>query len=560
MTVVNIWKRNAASIFSKSQQTILSAATIIMVSVAASRLLGLVRLRLLAYYFGSQIQTLDAFIAANVLPEAIFEVLIFGAVSVAFIPVFTSYLAKNEKKAAWDLAGSVLNLGVLGFTVVATILIIFAPFLPQFLSPGLVRNYPELNGVIANLMRVMIFAQIFFVGSAFLTGILQSFKFFLLPAMAAVLYNLGIIFGIVVLSPFLGIYGPAWGMVIGAILHLLIQIPVAKKLGASFELKINFHHPGLARIIILMVPRSFGLAILRTNDVVNVALASLLISGSIVAFSFAETLYLVPLGLFAASIAQAALPTLSLTFAQSRMREFKDTFLNSFHQILFLVLPSAAILAILRIPVVRLVFGAKQFPWDSTVLTGRTLIIFSAGLAAAAVNLILVRGFYALHDTKTPVAINVFTVFINMVLSVVFILVLGKNVLWLAGSYSAVNILNALALLFFLDRKVEKFSRKHLILPALKMGTAALLMAISLYVPMKFLDQLVFDTTHTLGLIALTGVASFFGIFVYISLTLVFRVKEAIYCLRFLRKITNIKNLPFISEIVEPAPQNPQNL
>jgi len=560
MTVVNIWKKNAASMFSKSQQTILSAATIIMVSVAASRLLGLIRLRLLAYYFGSQIKILDAFIAANVLPEAIFEILIFGAVSVAFIPVFTSYLAKNEKKVAWDLADSVLNLGVLGFAAVALLLIIFAPLLPQFLSPGLVRNYPEFNGLIANLMRVMIFAQIFFVGSAFLTGILQSFQFFLLPAMAAVLYNLGIIFGIVVLSPFLGIYGPAWGMVIGAILHLLIQIPLARKLGARFRLKINFHHPGLARIIILMVPRSFGLAILWTNDIVSVALASLLISGSIVAFNFAETLYLVPLGLFAASIAQAALPTLSLTFAQGRMREFKDTFLNSFHQILFLVLPSAAILAILRVPVVRLVYGAKQFPWDSTVLTGRTLIVFSIGLTAAAVNLILVRGFYALHDTKTPVAINVFTVFINIFLSILFIVVLKKNVLWLAGSCSAADILNALALLFFLDRKVEKFSRKHLILPALKMGTAALLMAISLYVPMKLLDQLVFDTTHTLGLIALTGIASFFGIFVYVSLTLIFRVKEAIYCLQFLRKITNIKNLTIISEIVEPSPQKPPNL
>lgn len=539
--VVNLLKNGAASFFVRRQQTILSAAAIIMISVAASRILGLVRYRLLAHYFGENIQILDAFIAASLIPEAIFDVLIFGAISVAFIPVFTRYLAKNERKIAWDLSSSVISLGVVVFSLVAVLLIIFADFLPIVVSPGLVRENPEFSSLIANLIRVMIAAQIFFVISAFLTGILQSFQRFLLPALAAVLYNLGIIFGIVVLSPFLGIYGPAWGMVIGAFFHLVIQIPLAKSLGTQFKFGVNFHHPGLMRILRLMLPRSLSLAAIRANDIVNIALASLLIPGSIVAFNFAQVLYFVPIGLFGVAIAQAALPTLSLEFAQEKLTEFKNTFLTSFHQILFLVLPTSAILAILRIPVVRLVFGARQFPWESTVLTGRTLIIFSIGLAAAAVSLLLVRGFYAMHDTKTPVVINIFAVTINVSLSVLFIIFWHKNVMWLAGAYAFANLINAFTLLFFLDRKVGHFAFNRLFFPATKMSFAALLMAISLYIPMKLLDQLVFDTTRTVGLIALTSIASLSGIVVYLFLTWLLKVEEASLLLNLAKRLIRTK-------------------
>ena len=532
--VVNILKNGATWLISR-QQTILSAAFIIMLSTAGSLILGLVRQRLLAAYFGQTVDLLEAYIAASRIPEIVFEVIVFSAVSVAFIPVFSKLIANERNQEAWQLASSVVNLAVIFFMAIGVIIFFAAGNLASWVAPG--KTSPQIQETITNLIRLMILPQFFFTISVFLTGILQSFHRFLFPALAAIFYNLGVIVGIVYLSPSLGIFGPAWGMLIGAIFHFAIQLPLATRLGWRLKVRVNFQNHSLATVARLMTPRAIGLAAGRIGDLVNISLASLISTGSVVAFNFAQILYFFPITLFGSSIAQAALPTLSEEFGKNKLDEFKTTLLTSLHQMLFLILPITVILAILRIPAVRLVFGAAQFPWELTVLTGRTLIVFTIGLAAQAVAVLLIRAFYAMHNTRTPVTIGLLSSGVNIGFSFLFVKALHFSVLYLAGAYTIGNVLNALLLLIFLDHKVNCFDRKRLFLPAIKMGAAAFLMAVALYVPIKLLDQVVIDTTRTIGLIILTSIAAFSGLTVYFLLTWVFRLDEVRLLIGLLQKI-----------------------
>lgn len=539
--------KNGTHIFKKKQEDILSAAFIIAFSVALSRVLGLVRYRLLAANFGHNIKLLDSFIAASILPDAIFEVLIFGAIALAFIPVFSQYVSKDKQKKAWELASSMITLGVLLFVILTVLVLIFADYIAPITAPGLVARDPSTRFLIGNLLRIMIFAQLFFVVSIFFTGILQSFQRFLIPAIASVLYNFGIILGIIFLSPTIGIFAPAVGMIIGAILHLLIQLPLTLSMGFRYRPRIDFKNKDVRETFVLMWPRSISLGLIRLADIINVAIASVAAVGSIVAFNFAQVLQLVPTSLFAASLAQAALPSLSIEFNTKRSEQFKKVFAETFHQIVFLVLPFAAILAILRIPVVRLIFGARDFPWEITVLTGRLLIAFSIGIIGQSVSLLLTRSFYAIKDSMTPVKVEIFTISLNIISSLVLILIFKFPLITLAVNYSITNLLNATLLFYFLDRKVS-FNKKELLLPAAKMLIITSIMAICLYIPMKFLDQLVFDTTRVVGLLLLTFIAVTAGLLVYIGLSLVFRIKEVSVFFNLAKRV-----ISFPSRFAKPA-------
>ncbi|MBI2594286.1 hypothetical protein HYW39_01160 [Candidatus Curtissbacteria bacterium] len=501
--------RNGADFFKKKQVNILSAAFVIATSVAISRILGLVRYRLLASYFGDDIKLLDSFIAASILPEAIFEVLIFGTIALAFIPVFSQYLSRDKLEKAWNLSSTMISWAIVIFIVFTIVVIAAADLLAPIIAPGVS---------------------------------------FLIPALASIFYNVGIITSIVFLAPVFGIYAPAIGMILGALLHLIIQLPLAFSLGFKFKFNLDFKNKDFRETISLMWPRSIALGFTRISDIINIALASTAVVGSIVAFNFAQVLQLVPISLFAGSLAQAALPSLSIEFNAKRKEQFKKVFVESFHQILFLILPAAAILAILRIPAVRLVFGAREFPWETTVLTGRVLIAFSAGIAAQAASLLLTRGFYAIRDSITPVKVNIASVVVNITLSLVFFLVFKLSIIYLAVAYSTANILNVLLLLYLLDRKVV-FDKKALLIPVIKMGFISLLTAVSLYIPMKLLDQLVFDTTRTIGLLLLTGVATFVGLLVYASLSLLLKVEQLFIFVHFARRI-----LFMPTKLVSPAP------
>ena len=220
-------------IFSRKQTNILSAASVIMAAVLMSRLLGLLRLRLMTErFFPDAKWQFDVYIASFRFPDMIFELLVLGALSAAFIPVFSEYLEKNRQEA-YRIASSVINILSLVFGLAAVAMFIFAPQLSHLIAPS---YGPVKIALLTNLTRLMLLAQIFFCLSNFLTGIIQSNQRFLIPALAPIVYNVGIILGIVFLVPVMGIYGAAVGVIFGAFLHFLIQLPLARKLGFVYHL------------------------------------------------------------------------------------------------------------------------------------------------------------------------------------------------------------------------------------------------------------------------------------------------------------------------------------
>lgn len=492
-----------------------------MVAVFASKFLGLIRDRLLVHNFDTS--TAAIFFAAFKLPDLMFQLLIFGALSVAFIPTFTDYLNNKGGEDASEFASNVLNLSLLVFGLISILAFIFMPQINNIIVPGFSGEQKILTD---QLSRIILFAQIILVIGSFFVGIAQSHQRFIIPALAPIFYNLGIIFGIAVLSGYFGIRGPAYGVIIGATLHVLVQIPLIKSLGFRYRFSFDFFNDGVKEVFRMMSVRNIGLIADQISDAVGIALASLVSYSSVTLLTFAQHLQTVPIGLFGATIAQAALPVLSREYSKKEFASFKITLLTTMHQILFLTLPAAAILIVLRIPVVRLTFGAAQFNWVDTVLTGRTVAFLSLGLTAQSVILLLVRGFYALKDSRTPVIVSIITVSINIILSYIFITVFKLDVWGLGLSYAISTNLSFMLLIFFLNQKVGGFETVHLIEPALKMLLAAVVAAIALYIPIKALDQLVIDTTRTINLLFLTGIASFFGLGVYIILVWLLRVDE----------------------------------
>lgn len=528
--------KNIFTILSARQNSILSGATVLMVTVAASKVLGLIRDRLLAHSFSPD--TVAVFFAAFRLPDLMFQILIFGAVSVAFIPVFTDYLQHKGEEEAFRFATDILNVALLLFFLVSLVVFIFAQPLTSLIVPGFSESQKILT---SELTRIVLVGQILLVVGAFFAGIGQSYQRFIVPALAAVFYNFGIILGIIILGRFWGIYGPAFGVIIGAFLHVIIQFWLVLSLGFKYRFSLNLKGAGMKEMLGLMSIRTVGVAVEQINETVGIILASLISVSSVTFLTFAQHLQTVPIGLFGATLAQAALPVLSQEKARGETTSFKSTLLTTMHQIMFLCLPAAAILIVLRIPAVRLVFGASQFDWTATVLTGKTVAWLAVGLAAQSVVMLLVRGFYALKDTRTPVIVSFITVTLNVILSVFFVQILHWDVWSLGLSYAIVSNISLLLLLNFLSQKVGGFSSQDLYIPAFKMLFAAMVAAFALYLPIKALDQLVFDTTKTVNLIALTGIATLFGSSVYLFLVWVLRVRELDTFVQLLKKIYNLQ-------------------
>ncbi len=556
------------SILLKQQTNILSAAFVLMATAIFSQILGLVRQRLLVANFGAS-DTLGVYLASSKLPDFFFQLIIAGALTTAFIPVFTNFLNHGKRDEANKMASSVLTIGFFIFGGISIVLFIFAPFFLQFINLG--SGYsPDQMVLMANLMRVIIFGQMIFLLATFFSSILQSHNHFIIAGIAAALYNLGIIIGILLLTDRIGIYAPAVGVIIGACFFAIFQIPFVRKVGFSFIPSFSTKTEGVREVGKLMGPRTLSIVVFQIGTLITVSLISFLPSAgrSYVIYDYAMTLAFAPIVLFGQSIAQAALPVLSRE--KDRLDNFRATFSASYIQMLYLILPVSVLFLVLRIPIVRLVFGAAQFDWAATVLTGRTLAFFSLSIFASALTYLVSRAFYALHDTKTPLIIGTISTFIMITLSLLFVLFWSNNlqsiaeaytgrfrlipvgVESLAFAYSVASVLNLTLLLFYLNKKIKVITMDFII-PQIKIFLCVVFMGFALYIPIKLLDQLVFDTTRTINLLFLTGISSLIGFSIYFFLTWLFDVKEASTFLLMFKKIGGSKQIIGESEkIIEP--------
>jgi len=306
-------------IFNSQTKTLTSAASLVGLSALISRFLGLIRDRLLAGRFGAGTE-LDIYFAAFKIPDFVYGILITGGIVGTFLPLFSDYFQK-EKEKGWDFANNVLNCFLICLLIICAILFLFTPQILDFIVPGF---SPKEKIITTNLTRIMFLSPIFFGLSNIFSGILHYFNRFLTYSLAPILYNLGIILGILFLVPRFGIYGLSYGVILGAFSHLIIQIPSAISAGFSYKSTFNFKLPGLKRMFKLMVPRTIGAAASHINLIVITGLASTLVSGSIAIFNFSNNLQYFPIGIIGVSFAIAAFPVLSKTWANGQKERFSD--------------------------------------------------------------------------------------------------------------------------------------------------------------------------------------------------------------------------------------------
>ena len=514
--------KNGRLLATRRQTNILSAAFVIMVAYAASGILGLVRNRMLAAtFFGGRESELDAYFAAFVIPDTLFQLLIIGALSAAFIPVFSHYLKRDEQEAS-KLASASINILTLAFIVLVIIVFILSGNLSRLIAPSL---DPGNIILLSRLLRIMLLAQIFFALSGFMTAIIQAHQRFLIPALAPIAYNLGIVGGIVFLTPTYGIYGPTVGVVVGAVLHFVIQIPLASRLGFHYSFNFNINHPGVREIRKLMPLRSLTLAVGQAERFIAVFIATALAAGSLTIFNFARQLYLLPVTLFGTTIGQASFPSLSADIAAEKKEEFAKTLRSSLLQTLFLSLPAAAIVLILRLPAVRIAFGARNFPWEATLLTGKTVALLALAIPTQSLIGVLIRAFYALHDTKTPFLTTSGSAAFTVILSIIFAETLKLGVIGLGVAVAISTLVHTLILLFLMHKKTAIISAQFII-GVVKMTLATAIMGVFLWIPMRVIDRYILDTTRTLNLLLLTMSVLAIGILVYINLSNLMRIEQ----------------------------------
>ena len=487
-------------------KSISSASLILAISYLVSAFLGLIRDRLLAGTFGAG-NELDVYYTAFTVPDFVALILIFGAISAAVIPIFSGYLLKS-KDEAWTYVSRLFNVFIGFLIIVCVILMILTPVIVSVIAPGFSGEKKELAVM---LMRIMFLSPIILGASSMISGILQVFDRFLVTAMAPLLYNLGIIIGILFFVPKFGLVGLAWGVVLGGVLHLLVQIPAFIFSGFRYKASFSYKDPGVAKTVKLMIPRSLGLGAGQLNTIATTAIASTLLSGSIAVFNLANNLSSILVNAVAVSVSTASFPAMSMAFLKQENDEFLRKFSGIFRQIIFLVIPLSLLLLILRVQIVRVVLGAGKFGWADTRLTTACLGILAFNLIAQALILFLSKTFYAAHNTKIPAIISGLTVAFNIVLSLLLVRLLhfsagfnffvtkflrlenvaGIDVVALAISYTVTAILEGSLLLYMFYKTFPKLNFKEIYESLKKILIASLIMVVLTFAVRQLLGSIV---------------------------------------------------------------------
>ncbi len=450
------------------------AAVIVAIGFLGSRLLGLLRTVAIANSFGTSPE-LGAYWVAFRLPDMIFQLLAGATLASAFIPVFSRYYTRQSREEAWRLASSVLNLVFVATTVLALIGLVLAPLLVPLMAPGLGKdtgNQAEIQALAVHLTRVMLISPIFFSVSGMFMGITNARHHFLFPALAPWMYNLSIIVAALVSK---SVDGLAIGVVVGAFIHLAIQLPAVRLIGMRWEPVGEWRNAGVREVARLMLPRTLGLAAAQLNFLVTIFFASQISDEAISAVNYAWLIVMMPLGLFGMAISTAVFPTLAEQAATESMEALRRTLAMSLRLILFLTVPASVGLMILGKPLVTFLFEHGAFTASSTNVTSAALVFYAIGLFAQGGIEILSRGFYALSDTRTPVTFAVVCMVVNLVLCLIFVGPFGVRGLGLALSLSA--ILEFSLLFQTLRTKLGGIEEGRLVSSVGRMAAATIVMA-----------------------------------------------------------------------------------
>jgi putative peptidoglycan lipid II flippase len=541
-----LFKTMIAKLLNFKTKTITFAAIVLASSALLSRCLGMLRDNLLANLL-SKSQT-DIYFSAFRIPNFVYGILISGGIIAAFLPVFSAEF-KKSKEHAWELTNNVLTFFLIALIVVSFILAIFTPQLIDLLVPGF-NAFQKSQTII--LTRIMFLSPILLGVSSIFSGILQYSNLFFAYSLAPIFYNIGIIFGIVIFLPLCNfdLKAMAYGVILGAFLHLLIQIIPCIKSGFHPHFSFNFRHLGLQKIFKLMIPRTIGAGAFHLNLIVITSIASTLSPGSISIFNFSNNLQGLPIGLIGVSFATAAFPVFSRHFIQEQKEEFSKKFSLIFSQILFLIIPLSFFIFLLRAQIVRLVLGTAivgdgLFGWWQTRLTAACLGIFCIALFANCLIPLLTRTFYSLHNTKTPVKIAVFSVILNIVLCYSFINILGSSgfiqekmisllklegikdisIIGLPLALSISSLFQFVLLLTFLKKKIKILDFKKTYKSVLKVLIATFFMGIVVYIGLQF-SSMILPMDKVLGILLQIIITVILGILSYGFFSLLLKCRE----------------------------------
>lgn len=502
------------------------AAVIITIFIFVSRVLGLFRTSLFAAAFGSGFIS-DVYVRAFVLPDAIFNIVAGGALASAFIPVFTDYLVgKRDKKTAWHVASAALNTSTLLLIVLAVVCIIFAPEIIHVTIPTIWSGSNPEGPYVAMLTRVMLLQPIFLGASTLGVGILQARQRFLLPAIGQAIYTVGPISGILatlldrhtgIFGGNLGIWGPTWGVVAGAALQFAVLIPGLVSAKMAYRLTFDLLHPGVLETMRLMVPRIINASMNYVAIFVTQSLLGFLSgTGATYGYLTAFTLVQLPLSLFSVAIAQAAFPTMAAFVADSAWDRLRATITSTLRGVIFLAIPASLGMGVLARPLVDVLLAHGRFTTQDISDVAVPLLGFSIGLLGMALTEILTRTFYALHNSRTPVQVNLLFLPIVIGLSVVLLNPLGAGGLALAFALGALG--ESFVLLVLLSPKVGRLDLRTLGSFTLNVLAASLVMALAalvVYTGMQFALPAAHGATEAAYQIARVGVAIVVAVLVY---------------------------------------------
>lgn len=439
---------------SASHKQLAGATGFLAISVFLSRVLGYVRDAIISSKFGMTNQS-DAYIQSFFVPDLLYQLLAGGALSSAFIPVFTGYLARGEDEEAWKVFSVVATL----MLPVVTAFVIAAELLAEPLSyiaaPGFSGDQLQL---VARLTRIVLPAQICF----FLGGLLMSTQnarnHFFGQAVGPLIYNIGIIVGGLLLANSVGIAGFSWGALVGAIIgNLLLQIVLVHRLGVRYRSSLDIRHPGVVKVGRLLLPVALGLSLPQLAVRINRVFVSMLGEGRVLALNNADRLTQAPLGVFAQSAGIALLPTLAAQAAVMDMKAFRASVSLGVRSIVALTLPTSVFMTVLAVPIIRVMYQHGRFTAADTQVTAVALAFYAIGIAGWSAQAVVARAFYALHDTMTPVAVGTVMTLLLLLSNWLLALVLppgGWSHGWVALTTSAAALIQAGILLAILRRRI----------------------------------------------------------------------------------------------------------
>ncbi len=505
------------------------SAAIVMASVLASRVLGFLRDWTVAHQIGSNAVT-DSYYAAFTLPDFLNYLVAGGAISLTFIPVFAKFAAENRDEEGWKVFSTVIT--VMGVVLAALVVVgeIYAPHLVEIISPGFA---PAEKARVIFLTRLMLPAQIFFYLGSILSAVQYAKAHFLIPSLAPVLYNAGIILGGLLLSSRMGITGFAVGVLAGAFVgNFLLQVYGARTVGARFRFNTDIGHAGFRMFIKLTVPIMLAQSLVYTDDWIIRWFGSYLPAASISWLSYAKTLMRVPIGVVGQAVGVASFPFLAQLYSEKKFDDLNRSLNATIKGVILLLVPISALTIAESRPLVYFIYShTRMLPADLDA-TAASLVYFSVAMAAWGLQAIFARGFYAAHDTMTPAVSG--TILTVLTLPLYWLLVHRMQHLGLALSSSIGVIVYALILFVLLDRRLHNREAGGLVLFTLKVTIASVLAAAAAYEIVNLLeDRIAWQTTH--GALEILVAASLVGFALTFVFAKLLRVREVDSYLKKLR-------------------------